>query len=57
MQIDDQVQVKWLLEMYNARLIAKCLIQTYDIDYFETFAPVAKLNTVRVLLSIASNLN
>ena len=26
-------------------------------DYIETFAPVAKLNTIRVLLSLATNLD
>lgn len=31
--------------------------QSYDIDYKETFSPVAKLNTVRVLLSLATNLD
>ena len=39
------------------RLVAKRYTQTYGVDYLETFTSVAKMNIVRILLSLAANYN
>jgi Reverse transcriptase (RNA-dependent DNA polymerase) len=43
------------VERYKTRLVAKGYSQTYGIDYDETFAPVAKMSTVRTFVSLAAN--
>lgn len=37
------------------KVVAKGFTQKYGVDYEETFAPFAKINTIRVLLSLAKN--
>ncbi|CAL1352482.1 unnamed protein product [Linum trigynum] len=42
------------LERYRARVVAQGYSQEYGIDFEETFAPVAKMVSVRSLLAVAS---
>lgn len=45
------------VEQYKARLVAKGFAHAYGIDYEKTFALVAKMNSILVLLSEAANLH
>jgi len=45
------------VDRYKARLVAKGYTQTCDIDYFEMFSPVVRMNSIRILFSIVVNLS
>lgn len=55
------VKSKWVLKLkldeevpkFKARLVARGFTQRADIDYFDTFSPVIRISSVRLLLSYA----
>ena len=41
--------------MFEGSLGCQKVYQTYGIDYAETFSPIAKISSVRILISLTAN--
>jgi hypothetical protein len=42
------------IQTFKARLVAKGFRQMERIDYFDTYAPIARITSIRVLIALAS---
>jgi len=61
------IGVKWVFKIklnvdgsinkYKARLVIKGYAQQFGIDFFDTFVPVARLDTIRLLLALLAHQN
>ena len=49
-----KMKVDRTIDKFKARLVVKGFIQKEGIDYFDTYAPVARISTIRVLIALAS---
>lgn len=64
---EKTIGVKWVfktkfnenedVDKYKARLVAKGYCQQYEIDYAKVFAPVARWDTIQIVISLAAKKN
>ncbi|KAI5351719.1 hypothetical protein L3X38_004610 [Prunus dulcis] len=62
-----RIGVKWFyktkynehgkIDKYKARLVGKRYSQKYGVDYTEVFAPVARIDTIRMIIALAARKN
>jgi hypothetical protein len=50
----ENKNIKWEVERYKVRLVEKDYSQKHEIDYDKVFAPIARLETIWLIIAMAS---
>lgn len=57
MGFQGETEVRWIYRQNKARLVARGFLQKLELDYIEVFAPVARHETIRLMIAIIANTN
>ena len=49
-----KIKIDETIDKFKIRLVVKEFTQKESINYFDTYAPVARISTIRVLIALAS---
>ena len=52
--LEGKYRTDGTIQTFKARLVAKGFRQREGIDYFDTYAPVARITSIRVLVALES---
>ena len=54
MSLQEETWPDGTVDKYEARLVAKGFTQQKGVDFFDTYSPVARISSIRILLALAS---
>ena len=57
MGLPNKLNADGIVNKYKARLVVKGFAEIPDVDYSNTFAPVTRLEVIRLLLAFAAQMN
>ena len=54
MDLQEELRFNGTVDKYKARLVAKGFTQQKGIDFFDTYSPVTRISSIRILLALVS---
>jgi len=54
MDLQEETSTDGTVDKYKARLVAKGFTQQKGVDFFDTYSPVVRIYSIKILLALAS---